>query len=199
MSRLLLKVFVAALWLPIFGIAQTNAQSPAAQPAASIGPLKIVWIELERAIYSCDEGKKEFTEVQKFVDSKNDELEKKRKDAEADKNTLAMQQSKITDEARADLEEQIEAKETILQRFQQDTQKEIEAKRVRIANFIGKKMVQVIDKLAKEKGWDSVLNINASRDLFLNPMYIVTEDVVKAYNQNNPVKASSPLTPAKKQ
>ena len=79
-----------------------------------------------------------------------------RKDLEKLRNQLSVQGSKLTDEARADLESQIEEKQTGLQRFQQDTQKEIESRRMRVTNYIGKRMQAAVEKIAKEKGFIAV-------------------------------------------
>jgi Skp family chaperone for outer membrane proteins len=179
------------------------AQAPAAAPAApvTIGPAKMAWLNLEQAIFNCDEGKREFGEVQKFVDKKNSELEAIRKETEALRNQLQVQGSKLTDEARADLEEQIEGKDTLLQRFQQDTQKEIDSRRVRTTNAIGRKMLPVIEKIAKEKGLSAVVYVNPQRDAWIDPSLFITEEVVKAFNQAYPAAAGKPAAapaPAKK-
>ncbi len=130
--------------------------------------------------------------MQKFVDKKNSELEALRKETETLRNQLQVQGSKLTDEARADLEEQIEAKDTQLQRFQQDTQKEIDGRRVRATNYIGRKMLPVIEKLSKEKGLSAVVYINPSRDAWIDPSLIITEEVVRGYNQAYPAGAAKP-------
>ncbi len=192
MSRLILHVLFAAFCIPVLGIAQTAAQAPAA---------KIAWVNLEQAIFSCDEGKKEFSEVQKFVDAKNTELENLRKETESLRNQLNVQGSKLTDEARADLESQVDAKDTNLQRFQQDTQKEIDNRRVRATNYVGKRLLPVIEKAAKEKGFNAVQYFSSSRDAWVDPSLNITEDVVKAYNQTYPVtgaKAPAAAAPASK-
>ena len=73
---------------------QTPAPSVAAPapttPAAPavIGPAKVAWINLEQAIVSSEEGKREFAEIQKFVDKKNAELQALQKQLETLKNQL---------------------------------------------------------------------------------------------------------------
>ena len=116
MSRILfLSVFAGILSMPVPGISQAPAPQTAAP--AVIGTAKMAWLNLEQAILNCEEGKREFSEVQKFVEKKNAELETLRKESETLKNQLNVQGSKLTDEARADLEEQIETMVTQLQRF----------------------------------------------------------------------------------
>jgi outer membrane protein len=201
-------LFLALIPLAVIAAAQAPAGQtptpPAAAPApatpaapAVIGPSKVAWLNLEQAIVQSEEGKREFAEIQKFVDKKNAELQSMQKELETLRNQLQVQAQKLTDEAREDLEAQVESKDTLLQRFSQDTQKEIENRRVRTTNFIGRRMLPVIEKLSKEKGLSAVQFLNPSRDAWVDPALIITDEVIKAYNQAHPVTAS-PAPPAKK-
>ena len=71
MNRLMLPILIAALCIPGLSLAQAPAESQAAPTAAAIQPAKIAFINLEQVIFTCDEGKTRFSEVQKFVDDKN--------------------------------------------------------------------------------------------------------------------------------
>jgi Skp family chaperone for outer membrane proteins len=199
MFRLMLSILFATLWMPVFGIAQTATQPPAAKTPAVFPPARLAWMDLEVAIMTCDEGKQEVAEIQKFVEAKNAELETLRKEFESLNNQLKVQGSKLTDEARADLQDQVEAKDTALKRFQEDGQKDIENKRVRMTNYIGKRMLPVIEKVSKEKNINAVLFFNSSRDAWVDPSLNITEEIIANYNRMYPVAASkAPATPAKK-
>jgi outer membrane protein len=205
MNRLMLPVLVAALWMPGLSRAQAPAVSQAAPTAAAIQPAKMAWINLEQVIFTCDEGKSRFSEVQKFVDDKNAELDTIRKDLEKLRSQLSVQGSKLTDDARADLESQISEKQTAMQRFQEDTQKEIESRRTRTTNYIGKRMQAAVEKIAKEKGFSAIIFYDPARDAYVDPALNLSEEVVKTYNQLYPASASkapaaaAPAAPAKKQ
>lgn len=194
MSRLMLGVLFIALFLPAFGAAQTAEKTPATPAPKTITPAKIAWMNVEQAVLSCDEGTKMVGEIQKFVDTKSAELEAMQKEAEDLRNKLSVQGSKLTDEARQDLADKAETKDTILQRFRQDTEKEINSRKDRLTNYISKRMGPVIEKVAKSKGLDAIQIYNPSRDAWLNPDLNVTEDIVKAYNQTYPVAAPKPPT-----
>jgi Skp family chaperone for outer membrane proteins len=203
MSRKLLLVFsLAAVWVPFVAMAQVPpaqqppaqqpaAQQPAAQTAAPFAatPAKIAWLNVEQAIISCDEGKAQFTDVQKYVDSKNSDLEKLKKLVDALQNQLNVQGPKLTDDARADLEEQLQTATTQLQRFSDDTQKDIDSRRNRVTNYVGRRMLPVIEKLAKERGLSAVVYFNPQRDAWVEPTLLITDDIVKAYNRAYPVAA----------
>jgi Skp family chaperone for outer membrane proteins len=196
MKQLILCVLVAVSWTPIVG-AQTSTQPAATPSPAAITPAKIAWMNLEQAILSCDEGENLFSEIQKFVDEKNAELDNLRKEADNLRNQLQVQGSKLTDEARADLESQVETKDVQLQRFQQDTQKEIENRRVRTANYIGKRMQGLIEKISKEKGLSAVMIYNQNRDAWVDPSLNITEEIIESYNRAYPVGPSKTAAPAK--
>jgi outer membrane protein len=183
---------LAVLCVPAAMMAQT-APAPATQQApAVIGAAKIAWINIEQAIISCEEGKALFGDVQKYVDAQNGKLEGMKKEVDSLQTQLNVQGPKLTDEARADLEEQLQSKSTGLQRFQEDTQKDIDNKRNRVTSVVGRKMLPVIEKLAKEKGLTAVVYLNPSRDAYVEPGVIITDEVVKAYNRAYPVKGAAP-------
>lgn len=183
MSRLMLSILLAAIWMPFFGMAQTASQPPAAPAPAVIGAAKIAWMNLEQAVLTSDEGKTMVSDIQKWVDSKNTENDNLRKEMETLRNQLSVQGAKLTDEARAELEDQIEAKDTVLQRFQQDTQKDIENRRVKMTSYLARRMQPVIEKVAKEKGLNAILIFNSARDAYVDPALNLTEEIIKAYNQ----------------
>ena len=181
------KIFITALCSPAFALAQTPVNPPqttaAAAPApAVIGPVKIAWINLEQAILGCDEGKKEFGEVQKFAQKKTEEIQALQKEIQTLRNQLEVQGPKLSDDAREDLEDQISDKETMLQRTQQDAQKDLDNRKQRAGNQIGKKMIPIIDKLSREKGLSAVAFLNQQFYAWVDPSLVITEEVVKAYN-----------------
>ena len=169
------------------------AQAPA---PVVIGPAKIGFVNMAQAITTCEEGKRESGTLQQYVDKKSAELQSKQKELEQLRNQLEVQGSKLTEEARADLAESIETKDVEMQRFQQDTQKDIDSRRQRLQNAIGRKMQASIEKIAKEKGLNIVQFIDANIYGFIDPTLVVTEDVIKAYNQAYPVVAAP--SPVKK-
>jgi Skp family chaperone for outer membrane proteins len=184
------------LALPMVCAAQNPpaATPPAAAQAAApvvIGPAKIGFVNIQQAIANSDEGKKEGAILEQYVNQKSAELQKMQKIAETLKNQLDVQGSKLSDEARQDLSDQIEAQDTSIQRFQQDTQKDIDSKRQKLQNAIAKKMLAVIEKVAKEKGLNIVQFVDVTNIIgYVDPSLLVTDDVVKAYNVAYPGAAA---------
>jgi Skp family chaperone for outer membrane proteins len=200
MNRIFLAFLLVVVLMPLSGIAQTApaATQQASAAPATIGPAKLAWLSLEEVIYTCDEGKREFTEIQNYMTKKQTELDTLRKELENLKNQLSVQGSKLTDEAQSELEAKIESKNTEIERFQTDVQKDIDNRRTKATNYVGKRMLTVLDKIAKEKGLSAVLYVSSSRDAYIDQSLLITEEVVKAYNQAYPVTAEKTATPAKK-
>ena len=193
MNRLLLIALTAVLILPVAGVAQT-----ANQPTVHAPTVKIGWMNFEQAVTTCDEGARIYSEMQKFVDSKNNELDVMKREAEDLRAKLEVQGSKLTDEALMDLDERARKQDIALQRFQEDTQREIDSRRQRQFNAISGKMAPLIEKVAIDKGFDAIQIWDPQRDAWINPALNVTEDVVKAYNQVYPAGAPKIPPAAKK-
>lgn len=200
MSRKATLFLGTLLALPGLGAAQNPPQNPPATPPPPapqatapvvIGPAKMAFANIQLAIVNSDEGKREAAILQQYVDQKSSELQKLQKEVEALKNQLDVQGSKLSDDARADLSDQIELKDTNLQRFQQDTQKDIENRRTKLQNTIARKMLTVIEKVAKEKGVDVVQFVDVTNIFgYVSPSLVITDDIVKAYNVAYPAAAA---------
>jgi Skp family chaperone for outer membrane proteins len=135
------------VFLPVLG--QQAPTNQTTQPVAFVSPAKFAWVDIDQVIMSCGEGKRDLGELQNYMSEKTKQGEALSKEANDLKTQLDLQGPKLTDEARDDLEDQLEAKNVQLQRFQQDTQGQIDKRRTRIANRIIRKAQPVIEKLAR--------------------------------------------------
>jgi len=193
MKQLLLITIVVTMMLPAAGMAQTAGQTAVHPPSVKIG-----WMDAETVIMTCDEGARAFSDIQKFVDTKNNERDNMLRELEDLRAKLEVQAAKLTNEALMDLEEKARGAEITLQRFVDDTQNDITNRRNRIINSISSKMVPIFEKVAIEKGLDAITIFDPQRDAWINPALNVTEDIIKAYNQAYPAGAPTMPTAAKK-
>ncbi len=101
------------------------------------------------------------------------------------------QGDKLNDEARGDLLKQIDSKKKILQRNYEDANTDIQAQQNEIANRIGQKLVEVLDKFAKDNNFTLILDVSgqSSPVLWAASSVDITKPVVEAYNAQSGVAA----------
>ena len=184
------RVLSLALVL-VWGISAARAQAPA---AGSPSGNKVGIVSIQDAIANTNEGKKELEALQqKFaprqaaLQSQNDELENLKKQLQA-------QGDKLSDEERGSRVRSATEKQKGLQRSAEDFQNEVQQAEQEILNRLGKKMLDVLEKYAKENGYAVVMDVSNPQTpvLYANPGTNITKNLVDAYN------AESPATPATK-
>ena len=118
------------------------------------------------------------------------------------KKQLSTQGDKLNDDARANLVKSIEQKQKILQRSLEDAQNDFQTQQKELANEIGRKILQTLDKYAKDNGFAVILDVSNPQSgvLWAGASTDVTKDIVDAYNTESgippPAPAPSALKPA---
>jgi outer membrane protein len=182
-----------ALVLSLPALAQPAAPAAAA-PAPAV--TKVGIINIQAAIVNSNEGQRDFETLQKKFDPKRAELENLNKEVEELQKKFNTQGDKLNDEARGDLLKQIDARKKTLQRNYEDANTDIQAQQNEIANRIGQKLVEVLDKFAKDNSFTLILDVSgqASPVLWAASSVDITKPVVDAYNTQSGVAA--PARPA---
>lgn len=175
---------------------------PAAAPARSEAQTKVAVVNIQSAIGSTDEGKQAAQQYQtKFaprvseINDLNNQLASIQKRAQDGANTLS-------DQEKARLEQQYQRLSRQLQRKQQEYQQDAQDARSDIIDDLGPKMMQVIDRYAREHGYSVVLDNSTQSNtvLYAANNVDITDAVIKLYNQTYPVpKSSTPAKPKPKQ
>ena len=184
------RVLSLALVL-LLGISAARAQAPVA--GAPTGN-KVGIVSIQDAIASTNEGKKELDALQqKFaprqaaLQTQNDELENLKKQLQA-------QSDKLSDEERNSRVRSATEKQKSLQRSAEDFQNEVQTAEQEILNRLGKKMLDVMEKYAKENGYAVVLDVSNPQTpvLYAHPGTNITKNLIDAYNAESPAAAAAP-------
>ena len=175
----------------VLGISAARAQAPVA--GASTGN-KVGIVSIQDAIANTNEGKKELDALQqKFaprqaaLQSQNDELENVKKQLQA-------QSDKLSDEERNSRVRSATEKQKTLQRNAEDFQNEVQTAEQEILSRLGKKMLDVLEKYAKENGYAVVMDVSNPQTpvLYANPGTNITKNLIDAYNAESPAAAAAP-------
>jgi outer membrane protein len=183
----------AACLLPTVAV---RAQGTAAAGAAVTGKTGV--INIRQAIASTAEGKQAGAELQSQFAARQNELEGLNKQINDLRQRLEAGRGKISDEESTRLQRQGEVMARQLQRKQDEYQEDVNAAQAEVFDRIGRKMVDVLDRYARENGYVVILDSSAQNTpiLFASTNIDVTQDIVRLFDGAYPVKAGS-ATPAK--
>jgi outer membrane protein len=153
---------------------------------AGLCQTKVAIVSLQRAILGCAEIKKASAEMEAKYKPRQQEMEKLQRDLAGIKQQLETNAGKLTPAAEADLNAQGQRKQRDLQRLSDDLQADVTAERNEVLGSSGKRMKEVVQKLAEEKGLDVVVDEQST--LFFKPALDLTTEAIAAFDKAYPVK-----------
>jgi outer membrane protein len=181
----------------LFGSAALFAQGTAPGSAAAG---KIGVISVRQAIASTAEGKQAGAELQSQFASRQTELENMNKTINELRQRLEAGTGKLSQDESARLTRQGETMARQLQRKQDEYQEDVNAAQADVFDRIGRKLVDVLDRYARENGYVAILDSSAQNTpiLFASTNIDVTQDIVHLYDTAYPVKGGAPAGAAAK-
>jgi len=198
-SRFVIRTLALAA-AGILSAAAGWAQAPTAAGSAASG--KVGVIAIRQAIGSTAEGKLAQAELQSQLAPRQNEIEGLNKQITDLQQRLTSSQGKLSPEEENRLRQQGQRLTQRLDRMNNEYQEDANAALGDITERIGRKMVDVLDRYARENGFVVILDSSAQNTpiLFASTQIDVTQDIVRLYDQAYPVKAAAtaPAKPAAK-
>ncbi|HEY3131063.1 MAG TPA: OmpH family outer membrane protein [Acidobacteriota bacterium] len=185
------RIFLMAVFVSGIFHGVSLAQQPAAKPA----PTKVGAVDIARALGDTAEGQREFANVQNWVNAQQDALKREETEYNALRNRYMQDQLKMSAEARADTERQLQDRETRLRRKQEDLNQELGLRRQAIVNRLGTKLQGVIQQYALDNNYLMILIAQDGLLAYLAPGADLTGQLVKLYDAKYPIAASAPKKP----
>ena len=175
-----------------------EAQQPA-QPSAPPQPfqdgLKYAYVNVQQVAAESAEGKAAAAKIKALQDARVKELNEKNKALQTAQQKLESGGSVMSDQARAQLQADIERQQRDIQRFPEDAQQDITNATQQAQDEFGRKLQPVIDKVAREKQVDFVFNAAESGLIWAAPGMDMTADIIKAFD-GGAAAAAAPAPPA---
>jgi outer membrane protein len=187
---------VALAAVGLIGTAGAWAQ---AAPAAATAPSKVGIINLRGAIGNTAEGKQASAELQSQFAPRTAEIDNLTKQINDLQQRLQSGQGKLSDEEVARLTAEGQRLTQRLDRRRNDFQEDAGAAQQEVLERIGRKMVDVLDRYARENGFSVVLDTSGQNSpiLYASNQIDVTQDIIRLFDQAYPVKAgTAPAKPA---
>ncbi len=169
--------------------APSSAGDPPAV-ATNPGGSKLAAINIEGAIFASNEGQRDMDALQKKFQPKSDELKSKNDEIDALKKKLNTQGASLNDEAKADLQRQIEQKQKVLDREAQDAREDFQTQQNEIGQRILQKMAPIILKYAQDNGVGMLVDTSnpwPQGPVIYSAPVDITKNIVEAYNAQSGV------------
>ena len=173
-------------------LAGVRAQSTGG--AAASAPTKIAVLNVRNAIVATAEGKQAQALLQSQFAPKQNELQSTQKQIEEIQRRMSEGARTLSDDEKSKLQRQGELLSRRLQRDNDGLNEELNAAQGEIVDTIGRKMLDVLDRYARENGYVAVLDTSAqgSPVIYGSSQADITQDVVRLYDQAYPVKGGAP-------
>ena len=204
-SKFMRLVLTAAFSFSLLAVAQTQtAKAAGADPtpgpvATNATGTKIGTINIEQAIFSTNEGQRDFEALRKKLEPKDTELKGMSDEVDSLKKQLQTQGDKLNDESRQTLVKQVEQKQKSLERAMQDARDDAQNQQNEIAQKILQKMAPLLVKYAGDNGFGVIMDTSNPWPngpvLWAGPSVDITKAVVDAYNVQSGVPAPAPEAP----
>ena len=143
---------------------------------------KIAWVDIQTIASNSTEGRSASQKIQDLQKKKNAELGEKQKALQALQTKLQQGGTVLSDQARGQLEKDIDKQTRELQFAQQDAQAEVQALQNDLQNDFQTKLQPVIDQVAKEKGLHFVFSIRDSGAIWAHLGLDISAEVVKRFD-----------------
>ena len=179
-------------------VSTAAVQAQTAAGSASAGKIGI--INVRQAIVTTAEGKQASAELQTQFSARQSELENLNKQINDLRQRLSAGQTTLSDDEKVRLTQQGQRLTQQLDRKNNELQEDVNAAQADVVDRIGRKMMDVLDRYARENGIVAVFDSSAQNSpiLFVSTNIDVTQEIIKLYDAAYPLKAGAaePAKPA---
>ena len=178
--------FLAAAAIALPALAQQSA------------PSKVGIIHIQNAIISTKDGQKAAAELQGKFEPKRKDLESRQSEIASLQQKLAQGSNTMAETARLTLTRDIDQKTKALNRATEDAEAEFQQEQGKILNELGQRLLQVIDKYARDNGYTLILDVSSPQTpvLYAATGTDVTKDIIELYDKNAPSANMAPASGA---
>jgi outer membrane protein len=179
------------------GVLAAGASAQSTPPMTTGG--KIGVIEVQKIVQESAIGKESLARVQKVQQAKQEDLQKRQKELRDMEQKIQDQGKSLSEEAMEKLQKDYQTKALDLKRFQDDAQRELEESQRKELGELEKRIMPVINEVAREQGYALVFNKFNSGLLFADDKSVdLTEAVITKFNSQIAAPSAKPAAPAAK-
>jgi Skp family chaperone for outer membrane proteins len=163
--------------------AQAPATQPPAAPAQPPAPFpvgaKIAFVNLQQIAQDSADGKASAAKVQKTMQDKQTEAGNRQKQLQQKTQQLQSGGSVMNEQARAQLEKDIQTMQRDNDRFEQDAQQELQELQQQLQNDLLKKLFPVLEEIRKDRGLWAIFSAADAGVIVADQGLDLTDEAVK--------------------
>lgn len=170
--------------------------------AAAQAPTKIGIISIQNAIVATKDGQAAVSNLEQQFAPKRKEIEKKQAGVQQLQAQLQKGSTVLSEDQRRKLMADIDIQTKSFNRDAEDFSAELEQAQGKILQDLGQKMMAIIDKYSKEKGFAVILDVSSQQTpvLYAATEVDITKDIIELYDKSAgsmPAPAAKPgaMTP----
>jgi outer membrane protein len=163
-------------------VAPAAPQSPAEAGPRFQDGLRYAFIDVQRIASESTAGRAATDKIKALQDEKVRELQQRQQALQSDQERLEQSGSVLSDQARVQLQREIERKSLDLQRFSEDAQDDVTALTQQLQMEFEEQLVPVIDRVAREKQLHMVFNVFDSGLIWAEQGMDLTFEIIQALN-----------------
>jgi outer membrane protein len=194
------QLIIMPALVALCGAMAWGQQASSAQP-----PLKIAVIDMQSALLGTKDGQKAVAEFQAKFAPRQQEFQKRQADLQAKQDQYRKTENTLSEDAKANLQRDIDTVTKALQRDTQDAQQDAQEEQQKLISELGAKVMQVINKYANDNKITMVFDVTNGQQgnnlLFASTSIDITRDIIALYDQltsttSSATPAPKPLAPA---
>lgn len=150
--------------------------------APVLAETKIAYVDLQKAISLSKAGTTARAEIAAQFKKYQDEFKVKRESLEKKKMELEKQAVLLSDSAKAQKERSFQQDIKDLKRFEKDAKEELQQKDSDQTQLVLRGMLEVLDKLGEEGGYQLILEKSQSGIFYADKSIDLTDELIKAFD-----------------
>ncbi|MDP9171086.1 MAG: OmpH family outer membrane protein, partial [Acidobacteriota bacterium] len=151
-------------------------------------------IDMQSALISTRDGQKAVADLRARFGPRNDGLQKRQQDLQAKQDQYRRTQNTISEEAKTNLERDIDTLTRTIQRDTQDAKEEMDAAEQQMVTDLGGKVMQVLTKYANDNHYTLIFDVSGqpTNILFASSTVEITREIIALYDKEAGGSASAP-------
>lgn len=155
-------------------------------PAPGAEPLKIAYVDMQKALNFCEAGKEAKKQMALEVEKMQKSFVGKQKELEKLKEDLEKRGTVLSETVRTEKEREYQVKLRDLQRLQRDYEESLKQKDQELSGQILRNLEAIIKKMGEEGKYTLILERNQPPIIYISNAVDLTDEVIKIADRQKP-------------